>query len=517
MKACKLIGLAAIFIMVFSLCCELGVKSANAALTIQTGESQMTLNNADQLNPDIHQYGLNHFAVVWQDNRNGDWDIYMYFQNYLGEGNWDVQWDTQITTNSGNNESPKIYDDAVVYQSDRNGNWDIYMYNITSKVETQITTNTAIQSNPEIYGNIIVWQDTRNAVWSSNYNDYYPWNIYMYNLTTHTEQRISRQNEDTFSPAISGNRLAYIKKVFTYIPGAGIYPGRYVYSPYVCSYDLSTGIETDVHTVSSLLIPLSIPNYINSPAIDGTRIVWTMKEPSESGWNVEMRDVLTGANWKSALGSFERPDIGENYIVYQSYGNGNWDIYLHDFGRNLQNDLIVNSADQINPVLTTEYSDFIVYQDNRHGNWDIYLTAFWYGAMGGGPSPAPPITPSLVISYLQEVRSRIADTPTSDFAGAKSKVRENRRNAMLHQLDSAIADVEAAAYTQKLKLRTKYLQSAIDQLNGLIGKVDGWSLRGSADVAGSGFTPDWITGPFFIDQMVRSCRNYLQTLLNGIT
>jgi len=103
--------------------------------------------------------------------------------------------------------------------------------------------------------------------------------------------------------------------------------------------------------------------------------------------------------------------------------------------------------------------------------------------------------------------------PTRDFAGANDKVRENRRNAMLNQVDSALANVEAAANTQNLKLRSKYLQSAIDLLDGLIVKVDGASQRGVADVPGSGFTPDWIT-TYALDSSLRFCQFELE-ILNG--
>jgi hypothetical protein len=143
----------------------------------------------------------------------------------------------------------------------------------------------------------------------------------------------------------------------------------------------------------------------------------------------------------------------------------------------------------------------------------------WIAAPHENPPPPEPLTPSLVIGQLQQIKSRIVDDsqfPTSYFAGANNKVKENRRNAMIHQLDSAIASIEAAACTQNLKLRTKYCQNAIDQLNSLINKVDGWSLRGSADIPRSGFTPDWITFPAYMDQMIRSCRNELQTLYDNI-
>ena len=211
-----------IFIMVFNLFCGLGVKPANAVSTIQVVESRITLNNSAQVNPDIYQYGLNHFAIVWQDNRNANWDIYMFYQKSLGGGSWDVQWDTQITSNSGNNLNPKIYDDIIVYQSDRNGNWDIYMYNLTSKVETQITTNSANQQFPEVYGNIVVWQDYRD---SSLYDIYFlGLNIYMYNLTSQTEQRLPLPEHNAVNPAINALFWNSARRFILTLPRNPLYP-----------------------------------------------------------------------------------------------------------------------------------------------------------------------------------------------------------------------------------------------------------------------------------------------------
>ena len=272
-NAHKLFGLSAISILVFSLLCGLGLKSACALddeTIYQFSESQLTSNNYNQLNPDIYQYGYNHWTLVWQDNRNGNWDIYMYSQKYLGDGYWDIQWDTQITSNSGNNLNPKIYDNTIVYQSDRSG------------------------------------------------------------------------------------------------------------------------------------------------------------------------------------------------------------------------------------------------------NWDIYLGAFWYSVMGGGETPEPPITPSNAIGELQDIKRWISEIPAKDFAGVNTKVQESRKNVLLKQLDSAIVDIESASLAQNMKLRSKYLQSAIDQLNDMIPKLDGWSLRRLADVAGSGFSPDWITTASYYDQGIENVGDDLQTLLNGV-
>ncbi|HII80393.1 MAG TPA: cell surface protein, partial [Methanosarcina sp.] len=75
---------------------------------------------------------------------------------------------------------PAIYEDRIVWQDNRNGNWDIYMYNLSTSTETQITTNQSNQWNPAIYGDRIVWGDDRNSNESSDFYMDSNSDIYMY-------------------------------------------------------------------------------------------------------------------------------------------------------------------------------------------------------------------------------------------------------------------------------------------------------------------------------------------------
>ena len=103
-------------------------------------------------------------------------------------------------------------------------------------------------------------------------------------------------------------------------------------------------------------------------------------------------------------------------------------------------------------------------------------------------------SPAWITKNLGDLKAMIADTtqmPTSVFDGANTKVKENRRNAILNQIDSAITSIQTAADTQDLKIRRAECQKTLDQINALLSKTDG-VLRDTPDSKGSGYAPDWI-------------------------
>ena len=79
----------------------------------------MTQDPADQTNPDI-QNGV----IVWQDNRNDNWDIYLYDRN--------VQKEKAICIQSGDQTMPRMIFDgrtgSIVWEDSRRGDKDIYIY-----------------------------------------------------------------------------------------------------------------------------------------------------------------------------------------------------------------------------------------------------------------------------------------------------------------------------------------------------------------------------------------------------
>lgn len=152
--------------------------SENKKIDMQSGAG-----SADQTKPDIAIDSLGNLAVAWVDGRNGDNDIYVKKLDTVGAGIWaneikvnsdigaNIQADPIVLVNKITNE---IY---IVWSDDRNGNWDVYMNKFDTN-GTKLWTNdvlvntdggTSNQTVPDAIldnaGNIyIVWIDNRNGV-----------------------------------------------------------------------------------------------------------------------------------------------------------------------------------------------------------------------------------------------------------------------------------------------------------------------------------------------------------------
>jgi beta propeller repeat protein len=99
-----------------------------------------TVSTAEQVSPDLY-CEPNLCYLVWQDSRNGNWDIYVY--NVVK----DVA--TQVTTNTAGQQNPAVYGGRIVYQDDRNGNWDIYMAELAYAVQpTPVPTSPPTPGGP---------------------------------------------------------------------------------------------------------------------------------------------------------------------------------------------------------------------------------------------------------------------------------------------------------------------------------------------------------------------------------
>jgi hypothetical protein len=139
------------------------------------GSIQLTADPADQCNPAIALDGTDKLYVVWQDNRRGNWDIYV--STSVDGTNWSAG--GRITDSNDNEINPAIAIDRMspnrahlVWQDDRAGNYDVYLATssdaFATKTLSQITSVVSDQTEPAIAidsGNTlyVVWTDLRNG------------------------------------------------------------------------------------------------------------------------------------------------------------------------------------------------------------------------------------------------------------------------------------------------------------------------------------------------------------------
>lgn len=308
-------------------------------------ENQITNNLSWQEDPSI--YGN---RIVWADNRNGNYDIYMYDLSTSKE--------IQITTNESSQLNPDIYEDRIVWTDYRNGNNDIYMYNLSTSTEIQITTNVESQYEPVIYEDEIVWTDERNLGFYRNYD------IYKYNLSTREETQITTNESGQFHPKIYNEKIIWID---TRSQNLDYYSMLGNFDIYM--YNLSTREETQI-------VSFSYGYSYESPIIYGDMIVWV--DYRNGNWDNDIYAYNLSTCKETHI--FTNESVPENCDIYNDRivwadrryydDHYNKDIYIYNLSTSKETRITTNESDQSYPAI---YKDKIVWQDSRNGNYDIYM------------------------------------------------------------------------------------------------------------------------------------------------
>ncbi len=321
------------------------VTSAASAASPTVTETRITTNPSNSLNPDV--YGN---TIVWQDDRNGNYDIYMY----------DISTKKEIhTTDKSNQISPDIYGNKVVWEDERNGGHDIYLQDLSTKKQTRITKSGKAYG-PKIYGNRIVWMDGRNGGSLEYSQPIGNWDIYMYDLSTSKEYQITTNNSTQVDPDIYKDRIVWGENGTIYM------------------YNDSTSTETQVtpHPWYWDDDPANSGDANWDPKIYGDKIVCDVETPL-GNYVAKRYDISTSeGKYIGEVDQSNNPAIYGNKIVWvDSYSipriDFNSDIYMYDLSTSKEIHITTNkSSEKGNPAI---YDNKIVWQDNRNGNWDIYM------------------------------------------------------------------------------------------------------------------------------------------------
>lgn len=138
----------------------------------------------DQLNPQVVSDGSGGAIIVWQDNRGGNLDIYCRRIDSTGAVLWGAGGVAVCTAGSGQSV-PQIVTDGlngaiITWEDNRNGNPDVYAQRVSSNGTPQWTSNGIAvctvdrgQTGPQIAstnnrGAIITWIDRRGTYYYSN-------------------------------------------------------------------------------------------------------------------------------------------------------------------------------------------------------------------------------------------------------------------------------------------------------------------------------------------------------------
>ncbi|MEN8134197.1 MAG: FlgD immunoglobulin-like domain containing protein [Thermodesulfobacteriota bacterium] len=269
--------------------------------------------------------------VVWQDKRNGSWDIYL---NDLVEGTL-----TQVVADPYGQERPAIDGDLIVWQDKRHGGWDIYGYRLGGTGEFTVSDRIGDQQYPTVSENWVAWQD----------NSAGNWDIFVKNLATNEVIQLTSHERDQVHPVLAAGDIVVWED---YRHGLGE----------IYKYDLTSGEETRL-TVE--------PANSSQPVIFSGNVLWA---DQRDGHKEIYRRGGGGEAIRLTYGEGERsqPAINGGLLVYTDYSAGVDDPNLNflDLVGSGGGTLTTNPARQEEPAIG---DGFVVWQDNREGRYQIYM------------------------------------------------------------------------------------------------------------------------------------------------
>ena len=191
---------------------------------LRTGEKQRLL-DFDPKSFRVSEPSIHENRIVWSSVNISEKRLDASL-NWL-ELNWDVflldlktNQVQQITTEEHAQIEPRIYGDTIVWLDARHKTgdayptlFDVYAYDLKTNQERRLTSTTSIKEQAlGISGNLVVWSDSRHAkpvsidhpsVTDQN-NE-----IYVYDLVTNSERRITENPGNDCYPAIEDRRIVW--------------------------------------------------------------------------------------------------------------------------------------------------------------------------------------------------------------------------------------------------------------------------------------------------------------------
>lgn len=355
-----------------------GQWQADYRLTNDPNESRCATTKAVAANgPAVH--------VVWFDNRDGNQEIY-----YISSTDTGLTWsaDVRLTNNASSSQTPRIVVSGanlhVVWQDNRDGNYEVYYKRSTDSgaswgSDTRLTSNpnwslfpTLAVSGPSVH---VLWMDDRDG----NRETYYKrstdngagWS---------SDMRLSNDADWTWSPAITaaGDTVHAV----WYESDAGGNLGKEIW------YSRSTNAGV---TWSSPINLTNDPGVSMGPCVgaSGSAVHVTWEDNRDGNYEIYYRrSTDNGASWgldtrltsNSAASTGSSIDVsGANvHVVWTDERDANSEIYYKSSVNNgaswspdtrLTND---GATSFYNSISASGLAVHVTWYDNRDGNWEVY-------------------------------------------------------------------------------------------------------------------------------------------------
>ncbi|MBK9404488.1 MAG: T9SS type A sorting domain-containing protein [Ignavibacteria bacterium] len=295
-----------------------------------SADMQLTNDPASSWNPSVTVSG-SVVHVVWQDDRNGNTEIY-YKRSIDEGGNWEA--DTRLTNNASSSVSPSVTVSGpavhVVWFDNRDGNEEIYYkrsldFGGSWGTDIRMTNNSAISRNPSVTASgsaaHVVWEDNREGNWEI----YYKGSIDE-GVNWDPDTRLTNNTANSWYPSVSSSG-SDVHIVWSDDRDGNLeiyYKGS-----------INKGVNWDADT---RLTNNSAASRTPSVTVSGqaVHVVWDDRRGGASGEIYYKRSTDAGVSWIADTQltvnfASQNPSVSVSgtavYVVWKDYRDGNWEIY----------------------------------------------------------------------------------------------------------------------------------------------------------------------------------------------
>jgi len=295
-----------------------------------SADMQLTNDPASSWNPSVTVSG-SVVHVVWQDDRNGNTEIY-YKRSIDEGGSWEA--DTRLTNNASSSVSPSVTVSGpavhVVWFDNRDGNEEIYYKRSLDGggswgTDIRMTNNTAISRNPSVTASgsaaHVVWEDNREGNWEI----YYKGSIDE-GVNWDPDTRLTNNTANSWYPSVSSSG-SDVHIVWSDDCDGNLeiyYKGS-----------INKGVNWDADT---RLTNNSAASRTPSVSVSGqaVHVVWDDRRGGASGEIYYKRSTDAGVSWSSDTQltvnfASQNPSVSVSgtavHVVWRDYRDGNWEIY----------------------------------------------------------------------------------------------------------------------------------------------------------------------------------------------